>query len=86
MEETSLTVRVNKRRGWCAWELTHDSTVAGSLASANYKLRGIAGNVPIVQPIYNLWHFFDQEPTVNVHGVPCENSSPLPRNPLFDVV
>ena len=43
-------------------------------------------NVPIVQPIYDLWHFLDEKYTVSVYRVSSENPNSLPRDPLLDVV
>ena len=43
-------------------------------------------NVPIVQPIYDLWHLLDEEHAVSVYRVSSENPSPLSRDPFLDVI
>jgi len=46
----------------------------------------IVESVPIMQPVYNLWHFLNQKYTVGAYRISSEDPDSLSRDPLLDVV
>ena len=54
-------------------------------ASADWK-REVVENAPIMQPVYDLWHFLSQKYTFSVYRIPSEDADSLLRDPLPDVL
>ena len=50
------------------------------------EIRSAVENVPIVQPVDDLWHLLNQKYAVSVYSVSRENPGPLSRDPLFDII